>query len=342
MPMNLRHDVMKTPLARIRTGALLLLSITILSVCAYKFFGDRSWVDAIYMVVITISSVGYTESSKMSAGNQLLTVTVIIFGMSAAMYTIGGFLQLMTEGEIEHALGIRRTKRKINKMKNHCVICGFGRTGKMIAQEMKIYGKSIIVIDSDQKLAVVASEDNFLFLDGDASEEDVLLRANIEQADSLVCALPNDAANVFITLTARNLNPNIKIVARGEYESSQKKLFQAGADRVVMPSIIAARRMAAMLIRPSMVELMDLVTTKTELDVEIDELTINEGSGLVGCTVVEAEARRKHGIMIMAVKHVNEKLVFNPDSTVSFAAGDILIVMGNSNDVSRFKESYQL
>ncbi len=331
---------MKTPLQRIRIGAVFFAMVVIAAIVGYRLFG-YDWMEAIWMVVITVSSVGYSERS----GNddpwfQLFTVFVIVFGMSAGAYTIGGLIQMMTEGELQRALGHRRMTRGIERLRDHVVVCGFGRVGQILADTLQQVDQSFVVIEHDVEVFEEANARGLLCIHGDASDEGILLQAGIEHAKSLVTALPSDPENVFITLTCRELRDDLQIVARAEYASSEKKLRQAGANKVVMPAIIGARQMVRMVTRPSTADLIERVWEDTNLDVELDEITIGESSELVGVSVRETQARRRHGLLVVAIKQVGGEMIFNPDGDQKFTGGDIAVLMGGHEDIIRFRNQF--
>ncbi|REJ65886.1 MAG: potassium channel protein [Planctomycetota bacterium] len=328
---------MRTPLERIRLGAFLLAMVLVGSVIGYHFLDpDTHWLDDLYMVVITVSSVGFTERPDTTWQFQLFTIGVIVFGMSAAVYTIGGFLQLITVGEIDRVLGVRKMAQGIQRLDQHVIICGFGRMGRRLASELGRERRSFVVVENRPEAAEDASRDGHLVQLGDAREEDVLRAAGVERCRVLVTALPVDADNVFITLTGRNLNPGAMIIARGEHPSTTQKLRQAGANRVVMPTAIGAQRMATMITRPSTGEFLELVADDRVMDVELDELTVTAGSPLLERSVDEIVADWPHTMLIVAVKMAGGKMVFRPEPDYRLAAGDTVILMGQSEDVARF------
>ena len=332
---------MRSPLERIRLGAAVLAVILLAAVVGYHALGYR-WLDAVWMVVITVSSVGYGERSVVDDPTKLFSIVVIVFGMCAAAYTIGGLLQMLTEGELERALGRRRMNREIERLADHVIICGFGRMGEILAYDLKQMKRPFVIIENDAERIAEAKEQQYLCLNGDATEEHTLLGAGVERAKSIVTELPNDAANVFITLTSRNLNPNIQIIARAEHRSTEKKLRQAGADRVVMPALVGARRMVRLITRPSTADLMELVTEKNFLDYELDEIAVPEDSKLVEVTVRETEAHRRHRLLVVAVRERDGNMVLNPDADYTFKAGDVVIIMGRTEDIARFRDEYAL
>jgi len=341
--------VIQSPLSRMRRGLVILGATIVVAVCAHKVLTGGTWLDALYMVMITISSVGFTETSQLSPALQVYFILLILVGMSAVGYTLGGLLQMMTAGELQRAMELRRMSRDISQLSGHVILCGYGRMGQILAAELKRQQQPLVVLERDSGRAAECEEAGYLTIQGDATEESQLLAAGVERAKSLVAALPSDADCVFITLTARNLHPKLLIISRAEHRSSQKKLVQAGADRVVMPATIGAQRIATMLTRPSTVELFELVVDRAQLDVEVDELTLAPGSALVGRTAKELDARRKTGLLIVAIKLGSEgrgeaaaRMLFNPDPEHRFAAGDTLIVMGAVQDIARFREQFEL
>ncbi len=205
----------------------MLLVTVLLGILGFRTLGDYGWVESLWMVVITISTVGYGERSQLPAAVQLLTVGVILVGMSSAVYTFTGVTQLIFEGELERTLGIRRMYRQIDKLRNHVIICGMGRSGRNLAMDLHHRGREFVVVDNNEAKIEEAHELDFHAVCGDATEEAVLKRAGIDYAQVLVSALPSDAENVFITLTAREMNRELLIIGRAEHESTVKKLHQA-------------------------------------------------------------------------------------------------------------------
>ena len=332
---------MSAPLTRIRRGLLFLAVFFVFAVCFRNFLSeDGTLLESIYWLVITVSSVGYGERSTISPELQMFSILVIVIGMLAAAYTFGGLIQLMTEGEMERALGVRRMTRDIGQLEGHVIICGYGRTGRILAEDLARQDVPFVVIDVVQDAIVEAQADGYLAMVGDATEEHVLEEASVTKATTLISALNEDADNVFLTLTARNLSPDLRIIARGEQPATERKLLQAGANRVVLPAVIGARRIGTLVTRPHTAELIERLTDVSTLDVDLKELVIPSTSPLVNQTVRNAEARRKHKLLVVAVRRADGEMVFNPDADLTFLAGDTLIVMGLQDDVTRFRNEF--
>ena len=249
---------------------------------------------------------------------------------------------MVLEGELEEALGHQRMTRGIDGLDRHVIVCGYGRIGEYLAGDLR-YGKQrFVVIDNDPDRFEEAKDRGFLCLNGDATEDAILIRAGIERAQCLVSCLPSDADNVFITLTARNLQPKLKIIARAEQSTTEAKLMQAGASKVVMPALIGAHRFERLVTRPSTAQLMELVTESSFLDLELDEITLTADSRLIGVKVAATEAHRKHRLLVVAVRGGDGNMIFNPDADYTFRAGDVAVVMGHVEDIRRFRAAFEL
>lgn len=333
---------MSTPIQRVRVGLVGFGLVVLIGTAGYVV---RGWtlLESMYMVVITISGVGYKEvRPEMTPGDRIWTMLVIIFGLTSAAYFVGGVIQLMAEGEINRAFGRRRLSRQIEGLSDHIIICGFGRMGLLVCEDLARAKIPFLLIDRDPDRTTEADRDGYLYLLGDATEEETLVTAGITRARGIVTVLPSDADNVFITLTARGLNEKIQIIARAELPSSQNKLLQAGADRVVLPAAIGAQAITALLTQPAALELMELVTGRQRVDLQINEFSIPEQSPLNGSTLAEAEVRNRTGVIVVAIKRPDDTVVFNPESDLPLRDSDLMVVMGRRDNIDRFREEYKV
>ncbi len=331
---------MNATLKRIRLGFIALTAIFILAVLGYRFLGQYEWLESIWMVVVTISTVGYSEQSESPPAVQLLTIVVILLGVSAAAYTFGGFVQLALQGELDRALGRRKLSRTISTLQDHVIICGFGRLGQDLADSLSHRDIPFVVIDSDLERIQLAGDLKYPAIQGDATSEEILAQARLEHARAIASALPSDADNVFITLTARNLCPSIQIIAKSERHNSCSKLRQAGADKIVMPHRVGAQQMERMITRPSTADLVELFAETKHLDMELDELVVPPGHLLVGKTIQESGIRDQFDLLIVGIKSPDGEFRFNPKSTYALADGDTLLVMGRVDDINRMKKAW--
>lgn len=314
----------------------------LVAVVSYKWLHECSWLDAVYFFVITVSTVGYGEQSQFDSDEKIFTIAVILVGVISVGYTVGLIVQSMIEGQIDQALGARRMEQQIEKLSGHAIVCGYGRLGNTIAEELKRRKKPFVILDSNPEVVGAALEDGHLAILGDATDEEVLSHASIDKAETIVIALRSDSDNVFLTLTARNLNSSMRIIARGEQVATEKKLRQAGADQVVLPAVIGGRRMAALVTRPNAAEMLEHFTNHEKIDVDLEELRIPSGSPLVGSSVRETAARQHHNLLIVGIRRSGGTMVFNPDPDDRFEAEDTLVVLGRVEDVQSFQRSQRL
>jgi voltage-gated potassium channel len=310
------------------------------AICGYRVLdrnGDRGWLDDIYFVVITVATIGYGEKSTFDPARQIWTILVILFGLSASGYTLGGLLQLLISGEVQKALGVRRMTREISKLHEHVVICGYGRVGSILAERLTREKQPCVVVEKDPSRAERAAAAGLLEITGDALDDSILKAAGVERARVLVTALPSDADNVFLTLTARNLNKDLMIIARGEHPSTQQKLHQAGANRAVMTAAIGARWIASMITRPSAIEFLELLADAQGMEAEMDEIVLDDDHRFTGRQISEVVANWPHTLLIVAVKDASGKMIFRPDANYVLRARDTVILLGQSESIRQLR-----
>lgn len=298
--------------------------------------------DAVYMVAITMSTVGYGEVHPViTTAARVHTMIIIAMGSVAVAYMLAGFVQFLAEGEIRTLLGHQRMRRQIEQLSGHTIVAGFGRVGMLVADDLIAAGLSLVIIEpADERIAEIERHGGLLYVQGDASEEQVLAEAGLLRAKTLVTALPSDAETVFITLTARQMAPQVVIVARAEQPTTLKKLRQAGADHVVLPSAIGARRIVSLLINPSAVEFTELVTQSSHLAIEMDDLPILEGSTLHRMTLRDADIGRRTGVIVIAIKRVDGRVEFPPSGDEPFGVDDKIVILGRRENLVQFREQF--
>lgn len=291
------------------------------------------------MVVVTISTVGYGEKSSQEPAVQLICILLILSGVTVAAYTFGGFVQMMLEGEFEKFLGGKRMSKEISRLEEHVVICGLGRLGDDLADQLAHRNIPFVVIDvEEEKIAEQVAAGRFAIL-GDATSETTLELAGIPKARAIVSALPTDAENVFITLTARNLCPKIQIIAKSEEGSSCRKLRQAGANKIVMPHRVGAQQMERMISRPNAADLIDLFAEASALEMELDEINVPSDSVLDGTAVKDSKIKEEYGLLLVGIKKPDGEMVFNPNADYRFHVNDVVLVMGQAQEILRLQES---
>jgi voltage-gated potassium channel len=299
------------------------------------------FMDAFYQVFITISAVGLTEVHPLvTTPLRLHTMVVIALGLISVAFTIGGFVSLLTEGEFQKYLGQQRMLKQIQTLRGHTVVAGYGRVGALVCEGLSGRDRPFVIIEQEHERAADMRTRGFLHLIGDATEETTLKEAGIEKAAVLVTAMPNDAANVFITLTARELSPEIVIIARAEQPSTQKKLKQAGANHVIMPAAIGAHRIVSLLTNPTAVEFVELVTQRSSLAIEMDDIPIGAEDALAGQTLRDSDIGRRTGVIVIAIKRGDGSLEFPPRGDRPFEAGDSVVLIGRRANLDRFRESF--
>lgn len=334
------------PMRRIITGFGIFFLISLIGVIGYKIAG---WdlLDAIYMVVITVFGVGFGEVAHVDAPLRFLTMFIIVAGYVSAVYTVGAFIQFLTEGEIQRMLGERRQNMEIEHLRDHVIICGYGRLGQPLARELKEAKVPFVVIDGDEHRAGLAKSHGHLVITGNAHDEEVLESAGIAHAKTLATVLPDDSANVFITLTARTMNADIDIIARGEYAATEQKLKAAGARRVVLPASIGAMRIAHMITQPTAVEFLDesqsrinLNSQLQQIDLRIDQFPIPKGSPIHGKKLDEIETLGKGAFLIVGIKRADGTMISSPPKDFVLESGDTLIIVGHCRDIPQFAAKF--
>lgn len=333
---------MISPFTKIRRGASGLLLIVLLAVIGYRLIAGYDWVHALWMVIITISTVGYGEQSTQDWGTQLFSIAVIVLGTTAAAYTFTGLIQLTLQGELDRAFGRRRMEREISRLKGHTIICGFGKTGPVLAKDLTYRKRKFVIIEVESANFQHAVDMGYLAINADATDEDVLKQAGITEANAIVVALPTDAQNVFITLSARNLSPAIRIVAQAEQESSSRKLRQAGANEVVMGHQMVAEYMCRLVTRPIAAQFFSSLTQPEFRDLILDELKVPEDSVMDNQTIAQLRIRDRYQLLVVAIKGVDDSMDFNPAGDRKFRVGETILVMGQQDAVNTFQQEFQL
>ena len=290
--------------------------------------------DALYMTIITLGTVGFREVHELSDPGRLFTIALIVVGVSVLGYIVGSLAQIMFEGQIQRVIGRKKVEKKIDALHGHYIICGFGRIGSLICKEFHEKGVRFVVVERDTSVLERLEGDPYLFMRGDATLDETLTKAGILRAKGLISVVTSDSENVYITLTARGMNPNLFILARSGDEGSDIKLKRAGANKVVSPYIIGGTRMAQSILRPNVVDFIEIATGSEHMDLQMEEITIPPHSGFAGETLVSSGFRKETGVIIVGIKKAHGKMVFNPHSQAKIEANDTLIVLGEPKSIT--------
>ena len=306
-----------------------LLLVLVVGTVGYRLLGF-GLLDALYQTVTTVSTVGFREVEPLSASGKVFTMVLILVGAGAALYAFSVLIETFIEGRLNELLGRRRMEQSIASLHDHVIICGWGRVGRAIAGEVAAAGRALVIVERDE--AGLDDLSNPVVV-GDATEDAVLRAAGIERAAALVAAVEGDAANSFITLSARALKPDLFIVARARSQDSGEKLLRAGADRVVNPQSIGGARMAAFVLRPHVAEFLDVVMHERTLEFRLEEVTVTAGSPIVGRSLRESEMRDNTGALVLALRDIDGTFHTNPSPDTEIRSGQVIIAIGTQEEL---------
>jgi voltage-gated potassium channel len=317
-------------------AALLLLMVA--GTLGFRFIEGWTYFDSFYMVLTTFTTIGYQEVHPLSRAGREFNIFLIVAGVSLLFLMIGTLTQALLEFELRSFFGRRRMEREISRLKNHYIICGAGRVGRSVAREMVRKPVPFVFIESSEEKLRKYSDEGWLAIIGDATKETVLREARIQDACGLVAATTTDAINTYIVLTARSLNPSLKIIARASEEDAEKHLLKAGADSVVSPYHFAGHRIAQWFLRPHVLDFIDSATVQLGLDLEISEIAVSPHSSFVGQTLAASKIRHELGVIVLAIKRGTE-MHMNPERDDVIQAGDYLIAMGSPAALQKLEQA---
>ncbi len=323
---------------KLKIALLILLTIFIVGTIGFHFIEEWSFVDSFYATIITLSTVGYGDFVPVTAGGKFFTVFIIIFGVGTMLYSFGLISETVIEGRLRGLLGRGKLEKMIEKMGNHYIICGCGRIGFLICRELAAEKVPCVVIDNNPEVIQKVQDEGFIYCKGDATQDKTLIEAGIKRAKGIVCVLPSDAENLYVILTAKELNQNIYIMSRSEEEESEHRLVRAGADRVMSPYTLGGVRMAMAILRPAMLDFIEITTRRQSLELRMEEISVCKGSPIIGMSLEESGIRQRYGLIIVAVKKDSGKMIFNPLADYVIAEGDRLIAMGEDENVKQFAQ----
>jgi voltage-gated potassium channel len=311
----------------LRKGIIGIALVLLFGVAGYRVVEGWGWLDCFYMTVITVSTVGITEVHPLSEAGRIFTTLLIFVGVGVMAYCLTRIAEFLFQRSLTKAIGRRTMIKKLARLKDHAIICGYGRTGSRVAAELEATGTPFVVIEENETQIKRLDELGILNIKGDATDEETLESAHIFEADSLVAALDSDAENLFLTLTANGLHPDLRIIARVHDPESSRKFHKAGAKRVVSPISSGANQIAQLITRPSVVDLVELVTQDKSIALQVFEFPIDEESDILHKTLAEARVRQTLGCMVIAVKHRDGHTSFDPGPDTRLNIGDTLVAI---------------
>lgn len=328
------------PHRRLLVALLVLLCVLVVGTAGYMILLDHATItDALYMTLITVSTVGMASqdlAGELDAAGKIWTICLIFFGVGTVSIAFSNLLAMATGGEIRRILGRRQLNARIAAMKDHVIVCGFGRVGQFVCQGLHEDGQSFVLVDKSPDAVGAADRLGYVYHLGDASMEDSLQSAGISRARALVTALPSDPDNVYVTLTARGMQEKLMIVARAEQTTTISKLQRAGANRVICPQILGASRITEVLTRPAVVDFYEMASSG--VDLEMDQVVVGSGSELIGKSLRDAELRNRFDVMVVAIRQTNGQTVYNPGPNVVLGAGDLLVVIGPAGATANIRK----
>lgn len=328
--------------SKFKTALLLLVSISLIGILGYRVIADYTWVNAVYMTAITISTVGFGEVAPLNDEAKIFTVFLILASVFFITYAISVISEYIISTNNFQLIKQRKMKKKIDQLQNHVIICGYGRNGKQAAQKLSVHNRSFIVIEKNKEL-IEKYENEILFVYGNANEDEVLLEAGIERAHSIITALPNDADNLFVVLSARQLNQKLTIISRASQETSYSKLKLAGANNVIMPDKIGGDHMASLVVIPDLVEFLDNLSIIGEDTVNVEEVAIEALTGNGGQhTIKDLDFRKITGCTIIGYKKPSGEYLINPEADTQLQPNSKLIVLGRPEQIIKLNSMFGL
>lgn len=323
---------------KLRLALVILFAVMIAGTLGFYFIEDWGFLDSFYTTITTITTVGYGDFTPRSATGKIFTIVIIIFGVGTMLYSFSLITEIIIESRLRMILGRDKVQKKIDKMDNHYIICGCGRIGFLICRELAGEKIPFVVVDNNPEVIQKIQDEGFIYCKGDATQDKTLIDAGIKRAKGIVCVLPTDAENLYVILTAKELNHEAYILSRSEEEESEHRLIRAGADRVMSPYTLGGSRMAMAILRPAMLDFIEITTRRQSLELRMEEIAICDNSLLIGQSLEASGIRENYGLIIVAVKKDSGKMIFNPLASYIIANGDRLIAMGEDKNVKHFAE----
>lgn len=327
--------------SRIHKTLFLVFAIILLGVAGYMILSDYSFVDALYMTVITITTVGFGEVQPFTPQEKIFTVFLILTSITVFGYAVSIFSEYLVSGKLFEQFKHRKVEKKIQSLKGHTIVCGFGRNGKQAILKLKNYHQKFVVVEKDKEIAAELDTNNHLNIQDDATLDETLLRAGIKNAATLITALPSDADNLFVVLTANQLNNTCKIISRASNQSSYSKLKIAGASNVIMPDKLGGDHMASLVVTPDVIEFVDQLTIEGETTANLEEIAVDDlPKKYINKTILDLDLRRETGCTVIGIRTPNRDYIINPEAETALTNGSSLIVLGRPEQIVKLRELF--
>ncbi|WP_456424897.1 potassium channel family protein [Lutibacter sp.] len=318
---------------------LLLITVLAVGIIGFVIISNDTFVDAVYMTIITMSTVGFGTLHELNQTEKIFTIILIILSIAVYGYSVTALTEYLAKDNFFQLLKYKKMQQKIQKLKNHTVVCGYGRNGRQAVVKLKKFNMPYVVIEKDKELLEELDRNNILYIEGDATGDEALEKAALENAKSLITALPSDADNLFVVLSARQINKDFTIISRASNESSCSKLMIAGATNIIMPDKIGGEHMASLVVTPDLVEFVEKLTITDECSTNLEEIAINDlPSKFLNKTILDLDVRRKSGCTVIGFKTPQNEYIINPEATTKLKANSNLIVLGRPNQIEKLRQ----
>jgi voltage-gated potassium channel len=315
------------------------ITVVSIGVIGYMMLSETNFLDSLYMTIITMTTVGFGEVHPLNRPEKIFTIFLILVSIIFYAYSVTALSEYLVNGKLLQLLKLRKVQQKIQKLKNHTIVCGYGRNGKQAVIKLKNFNMACVVIENDKALIEELERDNLLYIEGDATQDESIQKAAVHNAKSLITALSSDADNLFVVLSARQLNKNMIIISRASNESSINKLKIAGANNIIMPDKIGGMHMASLVVTPDLVEFVDRLTMLDEGSTNLEEISVNDlPPEFLNKTIRDLDLRRRTGCSIIGFKTANKEYIVNPESETELTTNSNLIVLGRPNQIKKLRE----
>lgn len=321
---------------KIALSAILIMLVIAIGTIGYMVIEGWNFRESLYMTIITLTTVGFGEVHKLSPTGEYFTIVLLIGGVGIILYVLATEARVIFEGELKDVFGRRRLERKIKELKDHYIVCGYGRMGRIVARELKAKGVDTVVIEINP--VTQFEKKDILIVEGDATRDDVLLSARLDRAKGLVSVLPTDAENLYVVLSARELNPKIFVLARASDDGAEQKMLRAGATRVVSPYLTGGLRIAHTILKPAVMDFIEFATTSGNIEIQMEEVPVQKDSKLVGLALYESGIGKDLGVIVVAIKSREGVMRFNPTSKTIIQESDTLIALGEVSKLNELEE----